>query len=80
MGPERYAAPASIIEHETETGDQRKCPYCRWGSHTLYRLDSWPEDHAGCAFCVLGFLSSDDYLIYPQTTTSGTSTPDTATG
>lgn len=61
MTPERYAAPLSVVK--TQSDDQRKCPYCRWGSPSLYRLDSWPDDHAGCAHCVLGLLD-DDYLIY----------------
>jgi hypothetical protein len=64
MALDRYAAPIAIVESEAESGDQRKCPYCRWNSHTLYRLDSWPANHAGCAYCVLEFLRSDEYLIY----------------
>jgi len=62
MRPERFAAPLSIIE--THSDEQRTCPYCRWGSHSLYRLDSWPDDHAGCASCVLYLLSSKDHLIH----------------
>lgn len=63
MAPGRYAAPLSIIDTRTET--QRKCPYCRWETNSLYRLDSWPDDYAGCASCVLEALVDDDeYLIY----------------
>ena len=63
MSPGRYAAPLSIIETRSDT--QQKCPYCRWGTNSLYRLDSWPDDYAGCAFCVLEALADDDeYLIY----------------
>jgi hypothetical protein len=62
MPPERYAAPLSLVE--TQSDGQRKCPYCRWGSHSLYRLDSWPNEHAGCADCVLELLASEDYFIY----------------
>lgn len=61
MTPERYAAPLSLVE--TQSDGQRTCPYCRWGLHLLYCLDSWPDDHAGCAHCVLELLA-DDYLIY----------------
>jgi hypothetical protein len=63
MSPERYAAPLSIVE--TRSDDQQRCPYCRWGTHSFYRLDSWSDDYAGCAFCVLELLADDDeYLIY----------------
>jgi hypothetical protein len=63
MSPGRYAAPLSIIE--TQTDDQQKCPYCGWGTHSFYRLDSWPDDYAGCAFCVPELLADEDeYLIY----------------
>lgn len=62
MRQNRYTAPLDLIE--TETASQRKCPYCRWGSHSLYRLECWPEDEAGCAHCVLDLLSEDDYAIY----------------
>lgn len=63
MSPERYAAALSIVETRIDT--QKKCPYCRWGTHSFYRLDSWPDTHAGCASCVLEVLVDDDeYLIY----------------
>jgi len=63
MSPGRYAAPLSIIETRIDT--QKKCPYCRWATHSLYRLDSWPDDYAGCASCVLELLAdNDEYLIY----------------
>lgn len=62
MSPGRYAAPLSIIE--TQTDDQQKCPYCGWGTHSLYGLDSWPDNYAGCASGVLEILADDEYLIY----------------
>jgi hypothetical protein len=69
MAPGRYAAPLSIIDTRTET--QRKCPYCRWETNSLYRLDSWLDDYAGCASCVLEALADDDeYLIYHSSPTN----------
>jgi hypothetical protein len=63
MSPERYAAPLSIIEVRAD--NRQKCPYCRWETHSFYRLDSWPDTHAGCGSCVLEALADDDeYLIY----------------
>jgi hypothetical protein len=63
MSPERYAAPLSIIEVRAD--NRQKCPYCRWEAHSFYRLDSWPDTHAGCGSCVLEALADDDqYLIY----------------
>jgi hypothetical protein len=76
MSPERYAAPLSIIE--TRTDDQQKCPYCRWGVHSLYRLDSWPDGYAGCASCVLKLLAdNDEYFIYhSRSSTPALTNPD----
>jgi len=76
MSPGRYAAPLSIIE--TRTDDQQQCPYCRWGTHSFYRLDSWPDDYAGCASCVLELLAdNDEYLIYHTNgSPSAPTTPD----
>jgi len=34
MSPERYAAALSIVETRIDT--QKKCPYCRWGTHSFY--------------------------------------------
>jgi len=74
MPPHRYAAPLSLVE--LDSGNQQRCPYCRSGSYSLYRLHSWPEGHAGCAYCVLDLLSSKEYLIYhsPGSTDYATAT------
>lgn len=63
MSLKRFATPISIIEMRTENG--QKCPYCRWRTQLFYRLDNWPDTHAGCASCVLKLLADDDeYLIH----------------
>jgi ribosomal protein L37AE/L43A len=82
MSPDRYSAPIAVLKSdaEAEAGEQHKCPYCRWGFHTLYRLDTWPESHAGCAHCVIEFLRTDDYLIYQEGGATGHVTPQDVPG
>jgi hypothetical protein len=58
--------PPGLAIEETLHDHAQKCPYCRYQSHTLYRLESWADEEAGCAGCVLSLLMDGEYTIHAQ--------------
>ena len=58
--------PSGLAIEEATHDHAQKCPYCRFQSNTLYRLESWDDEEAGCAGCFLSLLMDGKYTIHAQ--------------